>query len=80
MVAVVTCGAVDFSDAVVSTLAGGLSGTNAAFADGVGSQVGFDQLFFSSIDASGNIHYPDRGNQRIRKVTPAGGIIKSDSF
>jgi hypothetical protein len=62
-------------DTVVSSLAGGLNGTIGAFADGVGSNAGLNHPFFSAIDTSGNIYYPDRENNRIRKVTPGGGII-----
>lgn len=56
--------------AVVTTMAG--SG-NAGFADGTGLQVAFRNPFGVTLDVSGNVFVSDYGNQRIRKVTPAGG-------
>ncbi len=58
---------------VVRTLAGGLNGTFAAFADGTGSQAGFNQPYGVAVDASGNTYVIDRFNYRVRKVTPGGG-------
>jgi hypothetical protein len=58
---------------VVRTLAGGLNGTFAAFADGSGSQAGFNQPYGVAVDASGNTYVADSMNQRVRKVTPGGG-------
>jgi hypothetical protein len=58
---------------VVTTLAGGVGGTNCTFADGVGSNVGFCYPEGVAIDASNNILVADGGNGRIRKVTTDGG-------
>jgi DNA-binding beta-propeller fold protein YncE len=59
--------------AVVSTLAGGISGTNSAFFDGSGTNAGFNRPRGVAVDASGNVFVADSGNQRIRKVTASGG-------
>ncbi len=60
--------------AAVSTLAGGFNGTNGGFADGTGSQAGFNNLGFNvAVDADGNVYIADRYNHRLRKVTPVGG-------
>ncbi len=59
--------------AVVSTLAGSLTGAVAAFSDGTGSQAGFNQPRGVVVDASGNTYVADRLNHRVRKVTPGGG-------
>jgi hypothetical protein len=59
--------------AVVSTLAGGVSGTNSAYADASGTNAGFNGLVGVVIDVSGNLFACDRYNQRIRKVTAGGG-------
>ncbi len=55
---------------VVSTFVG-----NGAFsfADGIGTQAGFYGPTGVTFDASGDLVVSDYGNQRIRKVTPAGG-------
>ncbi len=55
------------------TLAGGLNGTVAAYADGTGLQAGFNQPHGVAVDASGNTYVADRYNHRVRKVTPGGG-------
>ena len=54
--------------AVVSTLAGGVSGTNGAFANGVGTNAGFYNLCGVTVDASGNVTVADYLNHRVRKV------------
>ncbi len=59
--------------AVFSTLAGGVSGTNDAFADGNGTNAGFRSPRGVAVDASGNVFVGDYNNQRIRKVTAGGG-------
>ncbi len=59
--------------AVVSTLAGGVSGTNGAYVDGNGTNAGFNWLQDVAVDASGNVFVADWYNQRIRKVTSGGG-------
>ncbi len=61
--------------AVVSTLAGGVSGNNGAFADSSGTNAGFSGLFGVAVDASGNVFVGDQSNQRIRKVTAGGGML-----
>ncbi len=66
--------------AVVSTLAGGVSGTNEAFADASGTNAGFNQPFGVAVDASGNVFVADRFNQRIRKVTAGGGMLVPEGF
>ncbi len=58
---------------MVRTLAGGLNGTIAAFADGTGTQAGFNSPTGVVVDASGNTYVADRHNHRVRKVTPGGG-------
>jgi hypothetical protein len=59
--------------AVVSTLAGGVSGTNSAYIDASGINAGFNYPWGVAVDASGNVFVGDRVNQRIRKVTVDGG-------
>ncbi len=55
---------------VVSTLAGGVGGTNQAFIDGFGTNASFTP-FDVTFDASGNVFVADAF--RIRKVTAGGG-------
>ncbi len=58
---------------MVSTLAGGVSGTNFAFADASGSNAGFFYPYGVAVDANGNVFVADAFNNRIRKVTAGGG-------
>ncbi len=62
-----------YERAVVSTLAGGVGGTNQAFSDGFGTNAGFYNSFGVTVDASGNLFVADTSNNRIRKVTAGGG-------
>ncbi len=63
--------------AVVSTLAGGVNNATGTFADGTGSNAGFNGLFHLTVDVSGNVYVADGFNQRLRKVTPVGGTWTS---
>jgi hypothetical protein len=65
------------SGAVVTTIAGGVSGTNAAFSDGAGSNAGFNLPLGLVVDAVGTIYLADANNHLIRKVSPAGGTCAS---
>jgi hypothetical protein len=59
--------------AVVTTLAGGVSGTSSAFVDASGSNAGFAFPSGVAVDASGNVFVADSYNYRVRKVTAGGG-------
>src|SRR5262249_53324357 len=57
---------------VVTTFAGQIGAPGAS--DGVGNTAHFNQPRGLAIDRNGNLFVADRGNQTIRKVTPAGGV------
>jgi hypothetical protein len=59
--------------AVVSTLAGGVDGSNGLYVDAFGTNARFNDLSGVAVDASGNVFVADQGNQCIRKVTAGGG-------
>ena len=56
---------------VVSTLAG--SGV-AGFSDGKGKSASFKSPTGIALDSSGNVYVADSGNNRLRKITPAGVV------
>jgi hypothetical protein len=56
---------------IVSTLAGDEA---AAFVDGSGTAARFNGPSGITVDASGNIYVADAGNNRIRKISPAGSV------
>ena len=57
--------------AVVSTLAGT---DEAGFADGPGTSAFFMRPSGVAVDKDGNVYVTDRGNHRIRRITPAGAV------
>jgi len=57
---------------VVTTLAG-LAG-NHDYADGIGSNAGFGNLFGIAADSAGNVYVADNTYSTIRKITPAGVV------
>jgi hypothetical protein len=62
---------------VVTTIAGGVGGANAAYADGAGSNAGFNKPIGLVVDAAGTIYLADYSNHLIRKVSAAGGTCAS---
>lgn len=58
-------------DGVVSQFVGNIPGGSA---DGTGSGASFHYPYSLAIDAAGNLYLSDQGNQKIRKITPAGVV------
>ncbi|MCI2228835.1 Ig-like domain-containing protein, partial [Polaribacter sp. MSW13] len=59
-------------EGVVTTLAGGKGAYS--FADGIGTEAGFNQPNGIAVDAAGNLYVADSQNHRIRKITPDGVV------
>lgn len=56
---------------VVTTLAG--SGARGSV-DGTGAEASFSGPIGLAVDSSGNVYVADRGNHKIRKITPSGTV------
>ena len=56
---------------IVSTIAG--NGT-AGYVDGTGSAAQFNSPYGLAFDSIGNLYIDDAGNERVRKMTPAGVV------
>ena len=59
---------------VVSTLAGSSA---FGFADGTGTAAKFNGVISIACDASGNVYAADYGNQRIRRIVAATGVVST---
>ena len=58
----------------VTTLAGS---STAGFADGTGAAAQFSNPIGVAVDGSGNVYVVDQGNQRIRKIVAATGVVST---
>jgi sugar lactone lactonase YvrE len=58
------------AEGAVLTVAGGREG----FADGAGAAASFNTPSALALDGAGNLYVADTGNNRIRRVTPDGGV------
>ena len=62
---------------VVSTVAGGFTGTVTGFADGAAlTQALFCRPHHAIMDVAGNILVADTYNQRVRRIAPHGGTCR----
>ena len=60
----------------MSTLAGGLNGTNIGFADGAAlTEALFLYPQHAIVDLAGNVLVADSFNQRVRRIAPNGGAF-----
>ena len=67
--------------AAVSTLAGGLNGTNVGFGDGAArTQALFYWPQHAIVDLAGNVLVADDYNQRVRRIAPNGGTRPSSAL